>query len=118
VKELEKEGFPVHMRKEEAIIHMWWVLGPDGRTPPTKDKRVREALNLAIDRAEVAQSIFGGYAEPAAIPMGLSWSFKEVGFKVTPPSEDVTDISSDGSSSSRSVLSGSGRDRSFFAAAR
>jgi peptide/nickel transport system substrate-binding protein len=84
VKELEKEGFPVHMRKEEAIIHMWWVLGPDGRTPPTKDKRVREALNLAIDRAEVAQSIFGGYAEPAAIPMGLSWSFKEVGFKVTP----------------------------------
>ena len=84
VKELEKEGFPVHMRKEEAIIHMWWVLGPDGRTPPTKDKRVREALNLAIDRAEVAQSIFGGYAEPAAIPMGLSWSFKEIGFKVTP----------------------------------
>jgi peptide/nickel transport system substrate-binding protein len=84
VKELEKEGFPVHMRKEEAIVHMWWVLGPDGRTPPTKDKRVREALNLAIDRAEIAQSIFGGYAEPAAIPMGLSWAFKEVGFKVTP----------------------------------
>src|SRR5713226_5436397 len=84
VKELEKEGFPVHMRNEEAVIHMWWVLGPDGRTPPTKDKRVREALNLAIDRAEVAQAIFGGYAEPAAIPMGLSWAFKDVGFKVTP----------------------------------
>ncbi len=84
VKELEQEGFPVHMRKEEAIIHMWWVLGPDGRTGPTKDKRVREALNVAIDRAEIAQSIFGGYAEPAAIPMGLSWSFKEIGFKVTP----------------------------------
>src|SRR2546429_994682 len=84
VAELEKEGFPVHMRKEEAIIHMWWILGPDGRTPPTKDKRVREALNLAIDRTEVAQSIFGGYAEPAAIPMGLTWSFKDVGFKVTP----------------------------------
>src|SRR5881296_4203994 len=84
VKELEKEGFPVHMRREEAIIHMWWILGPEGRTPPTRDKRVREALNLAIDRAEIAQSIFGGYAEPAAIPMGLSWAFKEVGFKVTP----------------------------------
>src|SRR3989442_4191038 len=84
VKELEKEGFPVHMREEEAIIHMWWILGPDGRTPPPKEKRVREALNPAIDRTEVAQSIFGGYAEPAAIPMGLSWSFKEVGFKVTP----------------------------------
>src|SRR3989454_3612945 len=84
VKELERENFPVHMRKEEAIIHMWWILGPEGRTPPTRDKRVREALNLAIDRTEVAQSIFGGYAEPAAIPMGLSWSFKEGGFKVTP----------------------------------
>ena len=84
VKELEKDGFPIHMRKEEAIIHAWWILGPDGRTPPTNDKRVREALNLAIDRNEVAQSIFGGYAEPAAIPMGLTWAFKDVGFKVTP----------------------------------
>src|SRR2546427_7065963 len=83
VKELEKESFPVHMRKEEAIIHMWWVLGPDGRTPPTRDKRVREALNLAIDRNEIAQSIFGGYADPAAIPMGLSWSYRDIGFKPT-----------------------------------
>ena len=84
VKELEKDGFPIHMRKEEALIHAWWILGPDGRTPPTSDKRVREALNLAIDRNEMAQSIFGGYAEPAAIPMGLTWAFKDVGFKVTP----------------------------------
>jgi peptide/nickel transport system substrate-binding protein len=84
VKELEREGFPIHFRKDEAVIHMWWVLGPDGRVGPTADKRVREALNLAIDRAEVAQAIFGGRAEPAAIPMGLSWSFKDIGFKVTP----------------------------------
>jgi peptide/nickel transport system substrate-binding protein len=84
VKELEREGFPIHLRKDEAIVHMWWVLGPDGRVGPTKDKRVREALNLAIDRAEVAQAIFGGRAEPASIPMGLSWAFKDVGFKPTP----------------------------------
>jgi peptide/nickel transport system substrate-binding protein len=63
---------------------MWWVLAPDGWPAPVKDKRVREALNIAVDRAEVAQSIFGGYADPASIPMGLSWSFREIGLKVTP----------------------------------
>jgi peptide/nickel transport system substrate-binding protein len=84
VKEVEKEGYPVHFRKEEAVLSMWWVLGPDGWVPPMKDKRVREAMNLAIDRNEIAQSIFAGRAEPAAIPMGLSWSFKEIGLKVTP----------------------------------
>jgi peptide/nickel transport system substrate-binding protein len=84
VKELQREGFPIHFRREEAILHMWWILAPDGWPAPMKDKRVREAMNLAIDRAEVAQSIFAGHAEPAAIPYGLSWSFKEIGFKVTP----------------------------------
>jgi peptide/nickel transport system substrate-binding protein len=84
VKELEQEAFPIHFRREEAILSMWWVLAPDGWPPPVKDKRVREAMNLAIDRAEVAQGIFAGRAEPAAIPMGLSWSFRDIGFKVTP----------------------------------
>src|SRR6267143_137772 len=76
VKEVERESFPVHFRREEAVLTMWWILGPDGPVAPTKDKRVREALNLAIDRAEIAQSIFGGKAEPASVPLGLSWSFK------------------------------------------
>ncbi len=82
VKELEKEGFPIHFRKDEAILHMWWVLPWENQ--PLKDKRVREALNLAIDRAEIAQSIFAGAADPAAIQFGLSWSFRDVGFKVPP----------------------------------
>ena len=84
VKELEREGFPVHFRKDEALVHMWFVLSPDGWVAPMKDKRVREALNLAIDRNEIAQAIFGGRAEPAAVPFGLSWSYAHIGFKVTP----------------------------------
>jgi len=84
VKELEKESFPVYFRRDEAILSMWWVLAPEGLPVPMKDKRVREAMNLAIDRAEIAQSIFAGKADPAAIPMGLSWSFKDIGLKVTP----------------------------------
>src|SRR5205823_11809284 len=50
-KELEKEGFPVHFRRDEAILHMCWILGADGLPAPVKDKRVREALNLPVDRA-------------------------------------------------------------------
>jgi peptide/nickel transport system substrate-binding protein len=84
VAEVEREGFPVHFRREEAILSMWWILAPDGWPAPMKDKRVREAMNVAIDRNELAQSIFAGRAEPAAIPAGLSWSFKEIGLKVTP----------------------------------
>src|SRR5437016_5338361 len=82
VAELEKEGFPVHFRKEEAILSMYWVLPRDGQ--PTADKRVREAMNLAVDRGEIAQAIFAGKAEPASIPLGLSWSFRDIGFKVSP----------------------------------
>jgi peptide/nickel transport system substrate-binding protein len=84
VRELEREQFPVHFRKEEAVVSMWWVLAPDGWPAPAKDRRVREALNLAVDRAEIAQAIFAGRAEPAAIPLGLSWSFRDIGFKPTP----------------------------------
>ena len=84
VKELQREGFPIHFRKDDAILHMWWILANDGWAAPMKDKRVREAMNLAIDRAEVVQGVFAGHGEPAAIPDGLSWSFKEIGFKVTP----------------------------------
>jgi peptide/nickel transport system substrate-binding protein len=84
VKELTSEGFPVHFRKDEAILHAWWVLGPEGRTAPTSDKRVREALNIAIDRNEIAQSIFAGGADPAAITMALTWAYKDIGFKQTP----------------------------------
>src|SRR3989440_5626260 len=63
VKELEREAFPIHFRREESILTMWWILPRDNQ--PTKDKRVREALNLAVDRSELAQSIFAGKAEPA-----------------------------------------------------
>jgi peptide/nickel transport system substrate-binding protein len=82
VKEIEKAGFPVHFRKHDALIDFWWI--PPLDKSPLKDKRVREALNLAIDRAEIAQTIFGGYAEPGAVPWGLSWSFPGIGFKITP----------------------------------
>ena len=42
---------------------------------------MREAPNLAIDRAEIAQAIFAGKADPAPIPLGLSWSFRDIGLR-------------------------------------
>ena len=39
VKELEKEAFPVHFRKVEAILSAWIVLGPDGWPAPTRSAR-------------------------------------------------------------------------------
>ncbi len=50
---------------------------------PFEDKRVREALNIAIDRQELAETIFNGMASPGPVPYGMSWSFPDVGFKVT-----------------------------------
>jgi peptide/nickel transport system substrate-binding protein len=82
VKEVERGGFPVHQRKDDAVILMWWVQPWDGT--PINDRRVREALNLAIDRQEIATSLFGGLAEPSHVPFGLTWSFPDIDFKMTP----------------------------------
>lgn len=81
-KEVERGGFPIFLRKEDAHIDFWWVQPWD--QSPIKDKRVREALNLAIDRKELAATIFGGMADPGAVPFGLSWAFPDVNFKITP----------------------------------
>ena len=51
-------------------MSMWWVFSPEGWPEPAKDKRVREAMNIAIDRNEIAQAIFAGRAEPARHPHG------------------------------------------------
>ena len=34
VKELEKEGFPIHFRRRKPSSRMWWILGPDGLVAP------------------------------------------------------------------------------------
>lgn len=82
MKEVKADGFPIHLRRDDAHIDYWWVEPWD--KAPVKDRRVREALNIAIDRKELADTVFGGLAEPGPIPYGLTWSFPDVGFKVTP----------------------------------
>ena len=82
MREVQQAGFTIHVRKEDAHIDGWWIQPWD--QTPLRDKRVREALNLALDRREIAATIFGGMAEPASVPFGLSWAFPDIKFKITP----------------------------------
>jgi ABC-type transport system substrate-binding protein len=84
VKELQREGFPVQLRREESIFSMWWVLDPSGWPAPMKDKRVREAMNVAIDRGKSCKASSAASRSPHRFPMGLSWAFKDIGFKPGP----------------------------------
>lgn len=48
--------------------------------PPLQDKRVRQALNLASDKAALVKAIFDGAAMPAGNPFPPSqWSYEEAG---------------------------------------
>lgn len=82
VKEVERAGFRVVLKKADAYLDLYWT--PPWDNTPVKDKRVREALNLAIDRNEMASTIFGGLAEPCSIPMGFSWAYPAIKFRVPP----------------------------------
>jgi peptide/nickel transport system substrate-binding protein len=48
----------------------FFEIGINTKTPPLGDKRVRQALNYALDRQRFAQAIFHG----AATPINLPWS--------------------------------------------
>jgi peptide/nickel transport system substrate-binding protein len=82
VKEVERAGFRVVLKKADAYLDLYWT--PPWDNTPVKDKRVREALNLAIDRNEMAATIFGGLAEPCSIPMGFSWAYPAIKFRAPP----------------------------------
>lgn len=69
VPELQASGFRVFVKERGSVIgcyfHQQW------EDVPIADKRVRQALNLAIDREELGQYIFAGQAKLMAMyPVG------------------------------------------------
>jgi peptide/nickel transport system substrate-binding protein len=65
VPEIRDAGLQVFLREGQAIVgfyfHQQW------EDVPTSDIRVREAMNLAVNREELAEFIFGGLASPGAV---------------------------------------------------
>lgn len=69
VPELQSRGFKVFVKAQGSVMgcyfHQQW------EDVPVADKRVRQALNLAINRAELIKFIFAGQAKPVAMyPVG------------------------------------------------
>jgi peptide/nickel transport system substrate-binding protein len=82
VKELQRAGVSVVTKRQDAHVDFWWIL--PWTNAPIRDKRVREALNIAIDRAELIDSVFAGMAEPGAVPFAMASAIRDVKFRITP----------------------------------
>lgn len=69
VPELQTKGFNVFVKERGSVMGCYFHQQWD--SVPIADKRVRQALNLAINREEIAQFIFAGQAKLMAMyPVG------------------------------------------------
>ena len=65
VPEIRNADLQVFLREGQAIVGFYFHQQWDD--VPIADIKVREALNLAVNREELAEFIFGGLASPAAV---------------------------------------------------
>ncbi len=65
VPQVRDSGHQVFLREGQAIVGFYFHQQWDD--VPTSDIRVREAMNLAVNRDELAEFVFGGLASPAAV---------------------------------------------------
>lgn len=82
VQEVKRAGFDTVLHKNEAMVNIWLIQNWEAGLP-VHDKRVREAMNLAINRQELLDTLFHGMGEIVPIPFGLSWTLKEIGYQVS-----------------------------------
>lgn len=63
---LKNAGFNLIVRDSGASASFWvdTVLNKQPRTGPTADKRVRQALNYALDKDAIVKNIYKGYTKP------------------------------------------------------
>lgn len=65
VPEIRDAGLQVFLREGQAIVGFYFHQQWDD--VPISDIRVREAMNLAVNREELAEFVFGGLASPGAV---------------------------------------------------
>jgi peptide/nickel transport system substrate-binding protein len=71
----EDETFTIH---EQAGPHVWFLI-LNAKDGPTADKRVRQAINYAIDKETLVNDVLQGTAEVAAgpTPPAFAWAHNE-----------------------------------------
>ncbi|MEJ5200135.1 MAG: glutathione ABC transporter substrate-binding protein [Anaerolineae bacterium] len=76
VKQLQ--GNPNVAIAENEAIYTFWV-AMNTQKEPFKDKRVRQALNYAIDKKAIIDSVLAGYGKPVDSPLAPRvWGYKSV----------------------------------------
>ena len=70
------QGAPEFAIHEQAGPHLWFLI-LNTKEGPLKDKRVRQAVNYAIDKQAIADNILQGTAEPAKGPIApaFQWAY-------------------------------------------
>ncbi len=71
----EDAQFTVH---EQAGPHLWFLI-LNAKEGPMADKRVRQAVNYAIDKTAIVENVLQGTAEVAAgpTPPAFAWAYNE-----------------------------------------
>src|SRR3546814_10286108 len=71
----EDAAFTVH---QQAGPHLWFLI-LNTRTGPLADRRVRQAVNYAIDKEVLVENVLRGTAEVAAgpVPPAFAWAYDD-----------------------------------------
>ena len=75
VKQFDGNGFKLH---EQAGPHVWFLI-LNAKEGPFADKRVRQAINYAIDKKTLVENVLQGTAEVAAgpTPPAFAWAYND-----------------------------------------
>ncbi len=75
VKQFDGNGYVLH---EQAGPHVWFLI-LNAKEGPFADKRVRQAVNYAIDKKTLVEDVLQGTAEVAAgpTPPAFAWAYNE-----------------------------------------